>query len=92
MEDNNYINLAPNISSTQNFQIPLVNHVKYLGVIIDKHAFKLDTVTAKAVSGFLQRSLCCPCHEAKYHDIMIHHFLFGVKLTSCIECNSSHFH
>jgi len=49
-------------------QIPLVSHVKYLGIIIDKHLIWTDHVnmiTAKAnsVRGFLQRNLCkCPSH------------------------------
>ena len=60
---NNYI---PSSYYLQNTQIPLVDRVKYLGVIIDKNfnwSEHVNMISAKAnsASGFLQRNITkCP--------------------------------
>ena len=64
----NKVNYISSDYYLRNCHIPLVNHVKYLGVIIDKHlnwSDHVNMITAKAnsVRGFLQRNLCkCPSH------------------------------
>ena len=52
----------------RNCQIPLVNHAKYLGVIIDKYLnwtehVNMITANANSIRGFLQHNLSkCPTH------------------------------
>ena len=71
-------NFIPSSYYLQNTQIPLVDYIKYLGVIIDKKLNWLEhinmiSVKADAVRGFLQQNLtkCPPSVKSSCYTIIV---------------------